>query len=367
MKNRFIKEYFNFSRREINGLIILGIILVIILSLRIIENNYKPRKRYDFSKFENEIDEFISLQTTNFENTELFCFDPNTASTDELIKLGFSPRIINEINSFRKAGRKFYKPEDLLKIKSLKESDFEIIKEYIVIEKKKNYNSDNFYKNNSRYSKTYSRFDFDPNIADKETLLKLGFKYWQADNIIKYRNKGGKFSIPEDLYKIYGIDSVFVSEIIDYVKIENIALNEITNNDQPQTFMIEINSANAEMLQRIKGIGPVYANRIIKYRDRLGGFINIEQLKEIYGINDELFKQLKIHTSINPDLIHKININTADYKTLISHPYIDEKHTKIILNFREFAGKIKSFDELLKQKAIEKEFYEKISPYISVE
>ncbi len=367
MKNRFLKEYFNFSRREINGLIILGIILVIILSLRIIENNYKSRKRYDFSKFENEIDEFINFQTTNFEDAELFYFDPNTASTDELIKLGFSPRIINEIIAFRNAGRKFYKPEDLLKIKSLKEQDFEIIKEYIVIEKKKNYYSNNFYRNKPRYSKKYSRFDFDPNTADKETLLKLGFKSWQADNIIKYRNKGGKFIKPEDLYKIYGLDSVFVGELLEYIKFENNTHSENAVNYQSSNLMIEINSTDAETLQQIKGIGPVYANRIIKYRDKLGGFVNIEQLKEIYGINDELFEQLKIHIIINPDLIHKININTADYKTLISHPYIDEKHTKIILNFREFAGKINSFDELLKQKAIEKEFYEKLLPYISVE
>ena len=84
-------------------------------------------------------------------------------------------------------------------------------------------------------------------------------------------------------------------------------------------------------------------------------------------MTDELYNSILANLEIKGEPIRTININTADFKTLVSHPYIDKKIANAILNYRDFAKTIKSTDELVKQKALSQSEYDKISKYISVE
>ncbi len=364
MKN-FFKEYFNFSKREQNGMLVLFAILLVLIGANIFVSVHKSNQKVDFSDFEIEIDSFLVYQQTHFDDSELFAFDPNTASREDLLRLGLSPKSVNGIMNYREKGYKFYKSEDITRVRTLKPEEYEIIKDYIVIEKS-SYNN-----NNRQYSRDYSYpdevrnqpqlFDFDPNTATKDELEQLGLKPWQAENIVKYRNKGGRFKQPSDITKIHGVDADFAEKLMSYIKIES----------QSQTasydIFVNINTATASDFQKLKGIGEAYSKRIVAYREKLGGFISVEQLREVYGMTDELYNSILANLEIKGEPVRKININTADFKTLVSHPYIDKQIANAILNYRDFAKTIKSTEELVKQKAISQGDYDKISKYISVE
>ena len=364
MKN-FIKEYFNFSKREQNGMLVLFAILLVLIGANVFVSVHKSSQKVDFSDFETEIDSFLVYQQTHFDDSELFAFDPNTASREDLLRLGLSPKSVNGIMNYREKGYKFYKPDDITRVRVLKPEEYEIIKDYIVIEKSSYSNNDRQYTRGYSYPDEVRTepqlFDFDPNTATKDELVQLGFKLWQAENILKYRSKGGKFKQPSDITKMHGIDKDFAERIIPYIKIES----------QTQTasydILVNINTASAADFQKLKGIGETYSKRIVAYREKLGGFVALEQLREVYGMTDELYNSISANLEIKGEPVRKININTADFKTLVSHPYIDKNIANAILSYRDFAKIIKSTDELVKQKALSQSDYDKISKYISVE
>lgn len=365
MRSKFIKEYFNFSKRERNGLIVLLLILSILIVSRIIILNKSSNISNNFQDFENKIDMFLSYRTPELESGERFYFDPNTASKEDFMKMGLCIKTINGIISFRDKGWKFYKPDDLEKVYEITPEEFAAIKDYIIIEATSNRRINNFY--DKKNTPATQLFQFDPNLATKEEFVKLGFKPWQADNMIKFREKGGVFKTADDISKIYGLDKGFVEKIKPYAIIseefENLAPAKVYD----PNLILDLNTATETDFQKLNGIGPSYAKRIVEYRNRLGGFINLVQLKEVYGMTDELYSSIYGNLTITVNNTEKININTAEYFDLVSHPYISKENAKNILNYRNFAGKIKSTDELLKQKAVDKEFYDKILPYISIE
>ena len=264
---------------------------------------------------------------------------------------------------YREKEWKFYKPEDMLRVKDLSEEEFEHIKEFINIPKKsysKNYKYQ--YPDKNETVKEHELFYFDPNTASKEEFLSLGFLDWQSNNIIKFRNSGGYFSEANDIEKIYGLDPEFVDKLKPYVKIDTVFKEK--PNISNENISVNLNIATAIELQKLSGIGPSYSKRIIEYRDKLGGFIDVEQLMEVYGFTDELYESVKNSFIIDTSYIKKININTAKYVDLISHPYINQEITKSILNYRKFAGEIKTLEELVAQKAINQVVLDKIYPYI---
>ncbi|HOZ29765.1 MAG TPA: helix-hairpin-helix domain-containing protein [Bacteroidales bacterium] len=365
MKSKFVKEYFNFSKRERNGLIVLLSILAIIIITRIIIVNISDNNKKNFNEFENEIDLFLSYSMPDLENGERFYFDPNTATKEDFLRMGLCVKTVNSIIAYRDKGWKFYKAEDLEKVYEITPEEFAAIKDYINIESKSYKNTNNFY--DKKTQKETKLFQFDPNLATKEEFLSLGFKPWQADNIIKFRDKGGVFKSFDDLANIYGLDQEHVEKLKPYVVISDKFKNYTPPTKKDPNIILDLNSATETDLQKISGIGPSYAKRIVEYKTRLGGFINVVQLKEVYGMTEELYSSIYGNFTINTDNTKKININTAEYFDLVSHPYISKENAKNILNYRNFAGKIKSTDELIKQKAVDKEFYDKILPYICTE
>jgi competence protein ComEA len=362
----FFKEYFNFSTREKNGLIILFCVLFIIISLNIYINNVNRIEKVDFSEYEEDIDRFISAGSSHNVEIELFAFNPNTASETDFEKLGLPRNVINNILNYREKGGVFYNKEGFQRIYGMQDDDYERLKDYILIEeqrKQRNYKSNRQHRN-----KSIELFEFDPNTADYETLIELGLRDWQAENIIKYRNSGGVFKNPEDLGKIYGIRQNQVNELKPYVVIDSICIHQ-TDDYKPQnsSLVVEVNSANVDELRQLRGIGPVYSERIIKYRDRLGGFYKHEQITEVYGIDQAIINPIIENISIDIEIVKKINLNSTSFSELVSHPYIDRQLANILLEYVEFAGEINNINELVEQKALSQEQFNKIEMYLSAE
>jgi len=129
--------------------------------------------------------------------------------------------------------------------------------------------------------------------------------------------------------------------------------------------IISLNEADAESLTKIKGIGAVFSDRIVKYREKLGGFHQIEQLLEVYGISEEVYGKIKNCCLIKEEKIRKININQMSVQDLAKHPYMDYKKAKILVAFRETHGLFDKTEDLLKIALIDSVWLNKIKPYLA--
>ncbi|MBN2667951.1 MAG: helix-hairpin-helix domain-containing protein [Bacteroidales bacterium] len=199
---------------------------------------------------------------------------------------------------------------------------------------------------------------FDPNIASDTQLLSFGLPQKLVKQWVNFVNKGGKFKSSEDLKKLYAINDSIFAEIEPYIEITESERKHAPINTKKQKFekkdvekaltiSVDIAIANEQELQTVNGIGPTFAKRIVKYRESLGGYYKLEQLKEVYGIDDEKFEALKKHLVLNTKNIKTLNINLINAKTLSSHPYFDYRLAKKIIKDRNEKGRFKDLNDLL--------------------
>ena len=214
-------------------------------------------------------------------------------------------------------------------------------------------------------------FEFDPNDLSVDKWKHLGLSEKTINTIRKYLKKGGRFYKPEDLKKIYGLKMDWYKRAEPYIKIREIDATNIKTgtgvivNDKKAP-LIELNSADSLLLTDLRGIGPVLAGRILKYRNLLGGFVRKEQLLEVYGLPYETFENISRAVIIDTTGITRIDLNKADFSKLIRHPYLDVYTVKGILNYRDIQGNIKDVNELKDNRIIPEESFSRIKPYLVV-
>lgn len=133
-----------------------------------------------------------------------------------------------------------------------------------------------------------------------------------------------------------------------------------------KTFEVELNAGDTLDFQQLRGIGSAYAKRIVAYRDRLGGFANKEQLREVWGIDSGLYAQISPFVRLSKAVFRPININEIDIQTLKQHPYLDYYQAKEIIRYREKYGLFGSVEELKRVNLMDDETYQRIKPYLIV-
>ncbi len=226
---------------------------------------------------------------------------------------------------------------------------------------------------------TVELFTFNPNTASDEDWTRLGITKKQLHTIRNYLNKGGSFKSPSDLKKIYGIPEWKCEQLLPYCQILESRVADVTGNKpfisstpakrplEKELQVIELNSADSIQLISLKLIGGYRAMKILNYKKRLGGFIDIKQILEIKGFTDSIFIMNPSRIQVDKSLIKKLNINTADAKQLRSHPYINSfPIANAIVNYRQAHGDFQSIDELKNVVLIKPEMYLKLEPYISI-
>ncbi|WP_118975445.1 ComEA family DNA-binding protein [Taibaiella koreensis] len=216
---------------------------------------------------------------------------------------------------------------------------------------------------------------FDPNTASEEVLTGLGLPLRTARTLIKYRSKGGRFRKKDDLQKLYTLRPEDYERIAPYVRIAG--EREVAGGvqDRPEwktepaevpSGPLELNTADAGALIALRGIGPGYSRRILSFRESLGGFIQVVQLKEVYGFPDSTYQQLKDQLTVDPGLVKKINVNLATEEELARHPYIGKKLASGIIKLRSDLGSFAEIEQLRQVPLINEEKYRKIAPYLAV-
>jgi len=289
---------FDFNSSERRGLLVLAILIVFGIGFKYTLPYLIPETKTDFTKFKKEISEL-----------------------------------------------EFAKEQEL-KGKEEKRNKYQQYNNYKKYDKKKYYNK----------KKTVKYFKLNPNTATISDWQKFGFSQKQSKVIFNYIKKAGGISKKEQLKKIFVIDDKKYKEMLPYIIISKDDIEKQNNNTYNNKYstdqIIELNSTNKSSLTSIRGIGDTYAERIIKYRNLLGGFYSKEQLKEVYGIKPEVFEKIKDFVKIDKSTINKLNVNFSDIKTLSVHPYISYKDAKAIVNYRTKNGFIKNIDILYDKKII---------------
>ncbi len=243
-------------------------------------------------------------------------------------------------------------------------------------------------------------FAFDPNTADSTDLLRLGLQEWQVRSIYRYRAKGGIYRRPEDFARLYGLTKKQYETLRPYIIIgedyrpasdyygqqKDYAYNRQAREEgktekgqasgekaeekiysYPQKLKagehVSLNSADTTELKKIPGIGSAYSRAIVRYRERLGGYVNANQLMEIEGFPEEALSFMQVEK----DKITKLKINKLSMSQLRRHPYLNFYQARDICDYRRLHGPIKSLHQLSLLKTFPPAQIERLEPYVSYE
>ena len=380
---KFLKDFFHLSNSELKGALLLLFLIVAFFIVPRVYFRYKKPVKVDDTEFtnwlkdinrkEDSISNFIAKQKTEKKKNiakerreSFFNFDPNTVSYKEMISLGFDSKTARILEKYRKKGAKFYSKKDLLKIYGFSDELYNELANYIVFPVKK---SKVKHKSKETKNDLVPLFDFDPNIVTYKELKQLGVDGKTANILLKFRGDKTVFYSKKDLMKVYGFSEELYLKLEDYIVFPE---KETKQNKEIEiikfdTIVLDINVSSIADFKKLKGIGSYFAKEIVTYRTKLGGFYNKEQLKEVYGITDELFEKIMDNLVENKNALRKININKTTFKELIRHPYIDKETTVAILKLKKELGSFTKVKDLVYYKTIDKDVFEKIKPYLTVE
>jgi competence protein ComEA len=258
-----VKNWFGYTRRERRASSILLSIIFIIIVFRF----FLPEKNIEIENL-SSLPEEGEVIDDNPESGDaparvLFAFDPNSASYDTLIRLGFEAREANTLIRYRKMGGKFRRPSDLRKFQGIDSTLAEDLEAYAVISpgKSRNYNSP---------VHVQEKTLLDINSCDSSSLIALpGIGPVLSARIIKYRHLLGGFARVEQLREVYGLPP----ETYEMIKGSLFA-------DSSGIIKVNINTAGYRELLRIPYIEKYEVSAILKYRELSGRIKGIEDLEE---------------------------------------------------------------------------------------
>lgn len=375
-----IQNYLRFNRSERNGTLALFILATLLFGLPEIARHFKVTQHTDFEPFKAEIKTFKASiegeETTSGKPVRsLFAFDPNTVSQKELLQLGLPEKVTRSICKYRDKGGKFRQAADFQKIWSLEKADFERLLPYIQIG-----TPAKPLPGPEAETPHAESFAFDPNTATEADFKRLGLPERTVKSILHYREKGGQFRKKEDLEKIYTLDEADYARIADFAHFPEPAASAkpfsegMAYPDRPRyptkkpEGPVDINQASLEAWRTLPGIGEMRARQLVNYRDKLGGFLSVDQVGEMIGFPDSVFQAIKPFLVISSPAIRKINLNSASIADLDAHPYISKRQAELIVAYREQHGAFASPEDIGKMRAIaDKAWLAKVRPYLGVD
>ncbi len=320
MLKQFVKDYFNFTRKERLGIIFLLSLIIFFLFLPFFFQNFISAPKYDHSQFEKEITALNKKQPDSNNKSFVRDFDENNYQN-------------------------YYQPSE---------------KNYFTKQPK------------------VELFYFDPNTLSEEGWIKLGIREKTAKTIQNYLSKGGKFYKAEDIGKIWGLREDEIKRLIPFVRIAqnqktnytaDINAKPYKNYEKPKNTItyVDINTADTSAFIALPGIGGKLANRIIAFRDKLGGFYKIDQVAETFALPDSTFRKIKDRLIIGNTTVKKLNINNAGIDELKAHPYIRYNIANAIIQYRTQHGQFSALSDLKKIMLITEEIYNKSAPYLTIQ
>lgn len=221
-------------------------------------------------------------------------------------------------------------------------------------------------------------YPFNPNFISDYKGYTLGMSVQEIDRLHQFREEGKYINSKEEFQDVTGVPDSLLNTISPYFKFLDWKSKSQERGFNRSAFpkkekvikpmqLSDLNSVSALELQQIGGVGPTLSERIVKFRDRLGGFLLDDQLNDVYGLQPEVVQRiLQRYTVLNPSQIEKIDLATATASELSQIVYIKWSVAQEIVAYRQRNGGIASFDELLQVENFPADRIARIPLYLSL-
>lgn len=283
-------------------------------------------------------------------------FDPNTASLDELRRLGLTKHEAVSLLKYRAAGKVFRIPEDLTLCYGISDSLYRKLEPWIRIGRKYAI-APHEYRTERILPEPLAPRPFRIDTVSARYLRAIGaLSKRQADVFIRWRDLSGIYDM-EDLRECYVVSDSVATALEPYVIFPERKVSPV---EQP----IELNTADSAALRSVTGIGPKTVVAIMHYRERLGGFVRAEQLAEVPGVRERNYERILKQIYCDSCKIRKIDINFASPKVLGRHPYIAPQALRKLLKARQLKGGWSTAEELVEQNILTRGEAARLAPYL---
>ncbi|MFT5724111.1 MAG: competence protein ComEA [Bacteroidia bacterium] len=219
-----------------------------------------------------------------------------------------------------------------------------------------------------RHARTWKLQNFDPNYAKASDLRVMGFSNEFINHWFELKQSVGFVKNQHEFVSLNLLTPSELEIVLPFLNFERYVQRK-TWPKKKVLFVkqvLDINVVDSVALKALPGIGNKLSKRIIKYRESLGGFQNIKQLKEVYGIDSQLYSKLSSRVLTN-GLSRKIDINAANLESFKKHPYIDYKTSRAIISYREQHGRFNEVTDLLNIYLVDTLWLEKAAPYLKAD
>ncbi|MDR3365372.1 MAG: helix-hairpin-helix domain-containing protein [Prevotellaceae bacterium] len=217
-------------------------------------------------------------------------------------------------------------------------------------------------------------FRFDPNTISTDSLTLLGFSPKQAAAIVRYRERGGRFRTANDFLKLGVITEKQKKRLQPVIDIAPAAAKSAYRADtmryvreKPEAVAaqpVELNAADTALLRTLPGIGKYFAQKIVEYREQLGGYTSVEQLLEIKNFGSERIQRLADRVSVDTSLVRKLTLSEEDLELMRRHPYLGAYAARGVAQYAKRKGSALTLDEALKNNLITSLQAEKLKAYV---
>ena len=207
-------------------------------------------------------------------------------------------------------------------------------------------------------------YPFNPNFITDYKGYKLGMSVPEIDRLLAFRKENKYVNSPKEFQAVTKVSDSLLKAISPYFKFpdwvntkkEFATYKKYSNTafaKKEKIVIIDINQASQEDLIKIYGIGEAISLRILKFKESLGGFVSMEQMKDVWGLSPEVIENLNSHFKVlAPPKVKKVDINNASIKELSQFPYFNYQLAKQIVTFRSMNGDFKNVDDLTKIKGL---------------
>lgn len=358
MHNNPVKDWFYFTRHQRYGiLVMLALIVALPIAGKLLERNRKHRGMDDatvskvINDFETHLarlekeaakraEEASTAARADYQRSAIHQhmtlqpkpFDPNMLTLEEWTSMGISARIARSIRNYLAAGGRFRYKQDLQRIYLVDDTLYAALKPYIRLPDRED------------HQRTFSENRSLPEKSQKN------------DSLIKENQ--------------YGVAEQYAHEPgMSAHKGRNESAGPDLHRERPSAFeppTVQLNKADTTDLQKLRGIGPVFSRRIVRYRELLGGYYCSSQLLEVFGMDTTRFESISKHMETDTLSIRTININEASFGDLVRHPYIEQPVASAILSMRDQHGPFECKSHIRNSYLVDDELWEKIRLYVCI-
>ncbi len=307
MRNKiryWIRSFFTLNKSEQRGIIVLLVIIILLLLFNLFLPNFFTHKKSEFRTYNREVSQFLrsqkaltdSLHLVHLQNTgkltpeqaaaklHPFPFDPNRLTNGQWLKLGLSPRQVENIQHYLAKGGHFRKKEDMKKLYSLSGAEYRVLEPFVRITHPESATG------KYRRKKPANRMKVEINTADSASLVqKLLLPPWMARRILKYRTLLGGFYSRTQLREVYGMKKATYDAIRTFIRIDTSKIKKT-----------DLNTATFKQLLHHPYISYETTKKLVNARRRIHGFSNFHQVGQLTGLPDTLLNKIRHYLYLRP-------------------------------------------------------------------